>query len=694
MSLERHEEKRMKAIRKAPDTPREIVVEELHGHEITDPYRWLEHADSAATRDWVVQQNDYTASLLEAVPGRAAIRDRLTELYSIGGVGAPTVRNGRYFYQRRDGTQNQPVLYGRDGRDGVERMLIDPNAASEEGTVVLDWWYPSADGTLLAYGFSSNGDEWSTLHLLDVASGRLLSDRIERTRYSSLAWLPDNSGFYYTRYPYPGEVAQGEENYWNKFYFHRVGTDAADDAELHVTDMAREDMPSLSTSPDGRFLVASIFKGWDRSNLYVRALATVDAPFFPIAEGEDAIFEAVVDGETLYIHTNLDAPRYRLFRVPAAHPGREFWEEIIPERDDAVLESIALAGDGIVAVYLRNATSELSVFDRAGRLLHRPELPALGTVTALTGNRDEPEAFFGFESFTVPSTVYRLDLAQRDSSVWASVEAEVRSDNYTVQQGWYTSRDGTRVSIFLVHRRDLDRSRPHPTVLTGYGGFNVSRTPMFFRNALLWLEHGGVYALPNLRGGGEYGEEWHRAGVLDRKQNVFDDFIAAAEYLIEEGYTDSSHLAISGGSNGGLLVGAALTQRPDLFRAVVCQVPLLDMLRYHQFLIARLWIAEYGSAENPDQFPFIYAYSPYHRVREGERYPAILFTTAESDTRVDPLHARKMAALLQSVNASDNPILLRVETRAGHGVGKPIAKVIDEQTDVWTFLFWQLGVEA
>jgi prolyl oligopeptidase len=289
--------------------------------------------------------------------------------------------------------------------------------------------------------------------------------------------------------------------------------------------------------------------------------------------------------------------------------------------------------------------------------------------------------------------VYRLDIASRDSSVWAQVEVDIRSSDYTVRQDWYTSKDGTRVSIFLVHRTDLDRSRPHPTVLTGYGGFNVNRTPMFFRNVLLWLENGGVYALPNLRGGGEYGEEWHRAGMLDRKQNVFDDFISAAEYLVDEGYTDPSRLAISGGSNGGLLVGAAVTQRPGLFRAVVCQVPLLDMLRYHQFLIARLWIAEYGSAENPDQFPFIHAYSPYHRVREGEKYPAILFTTAESDTRVEPLHARKMAALLQSVNASEHPILLRVETKAGHGVGKPIVKVIEESTDVWTFLFWQLSVE-
>ncbi len=679
---------------RAPRTDREVVIDELHGQKIADPYRWLEDGDSAATKDWVQRQNAYTASLLEAFPGREAIQTRLTELYSVGGVGAPAVRNHRYFYQRRDGRQNQPVLYVREGHDGTERVLLDPNAASAEGTVVLDWWYPSTDGTLLVYGYSNDGNEWSTLHLLQVDSGQIHSDRIERTRYSSVAWLPDNSGFYYTRYPRVGEVAEGEENYWNKFFFHRIGTDPVVDPEIHVTDMEREDMPSLSSSRDGRYLVATIFKGWERSNLYVRELARTDAPFLPVVEGKDALFGAVVDGDTLYIHTNQDAPRYRVFRVLAARPAREEWEELIPERVDAVLESFTLAGNYIVATYLRNATSEVVVLDRSGRHVRDVDLPALGTVTALSGNRDKPEAFLGFESFTVPSTVYRLELEEGTTSVWASVQADVRSDDYMVHQEWYTSKDGTPISIFLVHRKDLDRSKLQPTLLTGYGGFNVNRTPMFFRNAMLWLEHGGVYALPNLRGGGEYGEEWHRAGMLERKQNVFDDFSAAAEYLIHEGYADPSCLAISGGSNGGLLVGAALTQRPELFRAVVCQVPLLDMLRYHQFLIARLWITEYGSAESPEQFPFIHAYSPYHHVREGERYPAILFTTAESDTRVDPLHARKMAALLQEVNASERPTLLRVETKAGHGVGKPITKVIEEQTDVWSFLCWQLGVEV
>ncbi|HEX6508615.1 MAG TPA: prolyl oligopeptidase family serine peptidase, partial [Chloroflexota bacterium] len=668
----------MQTIPTAPPTRREPVIDDFHGQAIADPYRWLEDAESGETRRWVEEQNAHTRSLLDAVPGREALHARLADLNSIGIVTAPAVRRGRYFYQRREGHQNQPVLYMREGRDGAERLLLDPNEASAEGTVALDWWYPSHDGSSLAYGYSSEGNEWSTLFVLDVESGTLLPDRIERTKYASVAWLPDNSGLYYTRYPRVGDVAEGEENYWNRFYFHRLGTEPVSDPEVHVTELAREDMLSISISRDGRFLVAQIMKGWERANLYLRDLTSPDSPFRPVAEGYDALFNGVVDGETLYIHTNHDAPRYRLYRVSASDPARENWEEVIPERDDAVLDSFALTPGRIVAGYLRNATSAVSVFDRAGSRLFDVDLPALGTVTAITGNRDEPEAFYSFESFTIPSTVYRIDLEAGESRIWADVGAHLRSEDFTVRQQWYTSRDGTRVSMFLVHRADLDRGMTHPTVLTGYGGFNLSRTPLFFRNVIPWLEKGGVYALPNLRGGGEYGEEWHRAGMLEHKQNVFDDFIAAAEYLIAQGYAEPSKLAILGGSNGGLLVGAAMTQRPDLFRAVVCQVPLLDMLRYHRFLIARLWIAEYGSADNPEQFPYIYAYSPYHHVREGERYPAVLFTTAESDSRVEPLHARKMAALLQAANASEHPILLRVETRAGHGVGKPLTKIIEE----------------
>lgn len=679
-----------------PDTPLppatrvEVVTDSLHGHQIADSYRWLEHAENPQTVAWVEEQNAYTRALLDAVPGRDTIREQLTQILSIGAIGVPRVFGNRYFYARRDGTQNQPVLYVREGVDGADRVLLDPNTDSEEGIVSLDWWYPSWNGRYVAYGYSRDGDEWSTLRVLDVDRVENLAETIERARNASVAWMADSSAFYYTRYPFPSEAPEDQLNYRKRIFFHQLGGDSSIDPEVRVTDMALEDMPSVSTSRDGHYLVATISKGWERSDIYLRDLST-DGEFMPVAVGYDALFDAQVVDDALYLHTNLDASRYHLFRVEATSPERHRWHEVIPEGAD-VLQSVTLAGERILAQYLHHATSSLLVYDQNGCPQTTIDLPELGTVTGIWGDCESDEVFYSFESFTIPTTIYRCTLENCRSSVWAAVDSPIRGADCTVRQEWYASKDGTPISMFLVHRDGLDSGRPHPTLLTGYGGFNISLTPTFLRSAHLWLAHGGVYAIPNLRGGGEYGEGWHRAGMLENKQSVFDDFLAAAEHLIREGYTDSSHLAISGGSNGGLLVGAALTQRPDLFRAGVCSVPLLDMLRYHRFLIARLWTREYGSADDPDQFPFIHAYSPYHQVRNGEHYPAVLFETAESDSRVDPLHARKMTALLQAANSSEHPILLRVESRAGHGIGKPITKVIEEQTDSWTFLCWQLGL--
>jgi prolyl oligopeptidase len=681
----------MQTARTVPATHVEPVVDELHGRQVVDPYRWLEDAESPRTIAWVEEQNQFTRSLLEAFPEREGIRRRLDELLSIGAVTAPVVRNGRFFYTRWDGRQNQPILYVRDGSEGDERVLLDPNQASDAGTVALDWWYPSWDGRLLAYGYSNNGDERSTMYVVDTDSGALLPDRIEHTRYASVAWLPDATGFYYTRYPAPGQVPAGEENYLKKVFFHALGADPGDDPLVFGEDLESEQMPSVSISRDGRYLAVSVNTGWSRSDIWVRDLSQTGSSFTPIAVGYDALFGASVVEDILYLHTNLDAPRYRVFQVDLQHPARETWQEIIPESQN-VLQSMVLAGGRIVGEYLHNASSTLVIFEPDGSRLADVPLPTLGTITAITGQWDDLEAFYSFQSFTVPPSVYRLPLTGGASAVWASVDAPIQTNHYVVDQVWYPSRDGTRIPMFVVHARDIDRTRPHPTVLTGYGGFNIAETPIFRRSAFLLLEQGGVYAVANLRGGNEFGEDWHRDGMLDRKQNVFDDFIAAAEHLIGQGYTDSQHLAIEGGSNGGLLVGAALTQRPDLFRAVVCEVPLLDMLRYHHFQIARLWIPEYGSADDPDQFPNLYAYSPYHHVREGESYPAVLLMTADSDTRVDPMHARKMTAMLQAANASEHPILLRTETAAGHGIGKPRAKLVEEETDVWSFLFWQLGI--
>lgn len=673
-----------------PATRSEPFTEVIHGIEIVDPYRWLEDGESEEVRQWVEEQNRYTAAVLGAIPGREQLRERLAALLSIDTVSSPALRGSYSFFMRRQEQQNQAVLYVREGLDGPARPLVDPNPMSEDGTVAIDWWYPSQDGRLLAYGISSAGDEKSTLYVLDVASGKPLPDSIPHTRYSSVAWLPDNSGFYYTRYPAPESVPPGEENYNQRVFFHRLGADPAADPEIFGAGRDPQDVYSASVSPDGRYLLIMAFQGWAKSELYLRDLQG-DGEFIAVASGVEAIFSGRVIDDRLYIFTNEGAPNYRLFVADARTPAREHWRELIPQ-SETVLQGVEFAGGKIVASGLRNATSVLQVYSLDGEPQGEIPLPTLGTVGGLDGVPEQDEILFVFTSFFVPPVIYRYNLHTGQSGIYEQAQADIDTGAFEVRQVWYRSKDGTRVSMFVAHRHGLDLNGANPTLLTGYGGFNISRTPIFSATLCYWLDRGGVYALPNLRGGGEYGEAWHQAGMLERKQNVFDDFIAAAEWLIDNGYTRSERLAIMGGSNGGLLVGAALTQRPDLFKAVVCAVPLLDMMRYHHFLIARLWIPEYGCADDPQQARYLYAYSPYHQVRPGVRYPAVLFTTAESDSRVDPLHARKMAALLQQVTDGAGPVLLRVETRAGHGVGKPLNKIIDEQVDVWSFICWQLGV--
>jgi prolyl oligopeptidase len=677
---------------KPPETRAQEVIDSLHGVEIRDPYRWLEDGTREEVHRWVDAQNRYTRALLDPRPGRSALRERLTGLLRIGTIGAPEIRGARYFHTRREGEVNQPILYVRDGVAGKDRVLVDPNRLSPDGTAALDWWYPSEDGALLAYGISTSGDEKSTLRVLEVAGGRARADVIPRTRYCSLAWLPDGSGFYYTRYPAPGEVPPGQENYNNHVFFHRLGDDPVKDPKVFGEGRRPEEMFEIHLSPDGRYLVIQAAEGWARSDLYVKDLKPGATGLITIAEGQDAIFSGEVVGETLYLLTNQEAPRYRLFAVELGRPRRDAWKLLIPE-SDSVLSQAAVVGGQIIALSMKDASSRLTVADHDGRKIRSLDLPALGTIERVTGRHDGHEAFFSFSSFTLPPAVYRYDVESGATALWERVEAAVDLSAFEVKQVFYPSKDGTKVSMFLVHRRGLKLDGTNPTLLYGYGGFNISMTPEFSRSIILWLERGGVFAQPNLRGGGEYGEAWHRAGMLDRKQNVFDDFIAAAEWLIRSRYTRPDRLAIKGGSNGGLLVGAALTQRPDLFRAVVCDVPLLDMLRYQNFQIARLWIPEYGSADSADQFQWLYKYSPYHHVTPRTPYPAVLIATAESDSRVDPMHARKMTASLQAATASARPILLRTETKAGHGAGKPLSKLIDEATDDWSFLFWQLGLE-
>ena len=724
-----------------PKAEIEPVADIYHGTKIIDNYRWLEDGNSPETQKWVEQEISYTRSLLDPLPGRDAIHKRLTELLSIGSITPPMIAGKHYFYTKREGMQNQPVLYVRDREETLQttspqpdRVLVDANQLAADGTIALDWFQPSDNGKYVAYGTSQSGSEMSTLHIIETKTGSILPDVIERTRAASIAWLHDNSGFYYTRYPKKGDVPAGQEMYNRQVFLHLLGTDPDTDDLIFGEGRDPEDWPSVFLSNDGRWLLIHVSQGWTKSELFLMDTHG-NIPPSRLTTGKDFNYGAEVYEGKIYITTNEDAPRYRVFVTDAGNFDRSAWKEIIPQTD-AVLQNVSVYGGKLFAQYEQNAASQLKLFDLDGKKISDISLPAIGTVFGHGGRWNRDEAFFGFHSFTTPPSIYRIDLktapqglkpasvtdsvgtaesralpkaadpavvetilgTKVEPSLWAKVDApSIDPSAYEVNQEWYKSKDGTRVPMFVVHKKGVQKNGRNPTLLTAYGGFNVSLTPSFSRTAYLWMEHGGVFAVANLRGGAEFGEDWHRAGMLEKKQNVFDDMIAAAEHLISEKYTDKNHLAIQGGSNGGLLMGAMITQRPDLFRAVVCQVPLLDMIRYQNFQIAKLWIPEYGTAENPDQFKWLYAYSPYHHVKRGEEYPAILFMTGDFDTRVDPMHAKKMAAEMQAEakngQSKTRPILLRIESKAGHGAGKPVTKQIEEFTDVYSFLFWQLGMK-
>ena len=676
------------------------VEDNVQGHKIVDPYRYLENPGDPDTKVYVEQELSYTRAILDPLPGRDKINARLSQLLEVGTVGAPQMGGRYYFHTRREGNQNQPILYVREGVNGAindeDRVLVDVNKLSADGTVALDWWFVSEDGKYVAYGTSASGSEESTLHIVESATGKVLPDTIDRTRFASVAWMKDSSAFYYTRHPKKGEVPDGEEVYHVKVFYHQIGSDPTKDPLIFGDRPNPQDIPNVTLSEDDRWLLINVEHGWTRTEMFLQDLQTKNPPL-EITTGKDFLYGAEFSEGKLYITSNEDAPHYRVFVADATNAKRDSWKELIPQTD-AVLQYASVTGGKLLAQYEHNATSELKLFGLDGKKLADIPLPALGDVFSTSGRYDRNEIFFGFQSFTVPPSVYRVDLADVKSALWAKVDApSIDPSAYDVQQVWYTSKDGTKVPMFVVNKKGIEKNGKNPTLLTGYGGFNISLKPTFNRSMYLWMEHGGIYAVANLRGGSEFGEDWHRAGMLEKKQNVFDDFIAAGEYLIAQKYTDKDHLAIQGGSNGGLLMGAMITQRPDLFRAVVCAVPLLDMLRYQNFQIAKLWIPEYGSAEDAKQFEWLYAYSPYHHVKAGQEYPAILFMTGDTDTRVDPMHAKKMAALMQAEAkngaSQQRPILLRIETKAGHGQGKPVTKQIEENTDMYSFLFWQLGVK-
>lgn len=675
-----------------PRTPRDDVIDVWHGERITDPYRWLE-GGSDRIREWTDAQNARTRAVLRAIPARASFAARLRVLLSVGLLTTPIAAGPWLFHTRRGGAQKQAALYVRRGMGEPDRPLIDPNALDPDGLVTLDWYYPSHDGRFVAYGLSRGGDELSTLYCVEVETGRDTGERIPHTQRSRVAWAGE--AFYYTVHPAPGSVPPGDEHYHRRIRFHRMGDDPARDDLVFGEDRAKEDILSVDTSPDGRWVLAEAYRGWVQSDLYLLDRRAPAPRWVTVVEGEDGLTSGELADGALWLRTNLDAPNYTIVRADPASPARSSWRTVVPEGGHAI-ELFGVSREHVAVVTLERATSRVALWSHDGRRERDVALPGPGTVVGVSADRSGTLVALTYEAFTAPPAAYAVNA---DGMLRPIVRLEppraFDASAIAVEQETYASRDGTPITMFLVHRRDVRPTGSVPTILSGYGGFNISRTPQYLPGVAAWVEAGGLFALPNLRGGGEYGERWHRAGMLERKQNVFDDFQAAAEALVARGWTSRKRLGISGGSNGGLLVGAALVQRPELFSAVHCAVPLLDMLRYQNFLIARFWIAEYGSAEDAEQYRWLRAYSPYHNVREGVRYPAVLFTTAEGDSRVDPMHARKMAALLQAVTAEDpeSVVLLRVEREAGHGVGKPLDKQVDDLADQYAFLAWRLGLE-
>ena len=676
-----------------PETPTKPVTDLYHGTEIIDPYRWLEDVGDPKVREWAAAQTKLTRSVLDRDPHRTALLETLRKLYDFQTSSSPSVHGKRYFFTRKEGLKNHPVVYVREGSpDAPPRVLLDPNTFIADGTVALDWLFPTPDGALVAYGTSPSGSELSTLKILDVATGEHLSDTIPRTRACTVAWEPGNKSFWYSRYPEKGTVPAGEEMYGRKIYRHVLGTDPKEDPIVFGEGRSKLDWLGVSESEDGKYAIITSSTDWIKNDLYLKKFGDESAPA-PLAVGLDGRTSALVFEGKVILSSNAKASRGRVLVTDIDHLDPKDWKEIIAESED-VIEAVRVVDRKLVVLIRKLAVSTLAIYSLNGEKVREIDLPTLGSAGGLNGEFDGRELFYSFQSYLYPATVFRVDMTTGKQAVIDKSTATVDPSGYEVKQVRYPSKDGTSVPMFIIARKGLELDGRRPTLLYGYGGFDISLTPAYDPDLRVWLDRGCVYAVANLRGGGELGREWHAAGRLAKKQNVFDDFIAAAEYLIANKYTNPDKLAIEGGSNGGLLVSACLTQRPDLYRAVLCAVPLCDMLRYHRFSIARNWVPEYGSSEDPAAFEWIRKYSPYQNVKPGTAYPAVMVLTGESDTRVEPMHAYKMAARLQWASASERPVLLRVESRAGHGAGKPLAKRIEEDADKWTFLFQQLGVDG
>ncbi len=671
-------------------------IDDYHGVKVPDPYRWLEDTDSPETREWIEAENKLTFQYLEQIPYRQAIHDRLKTLWNYERFSVPEQQGGRYFYQHNTGLQNQSVLLVADSLSAEPRLLLDPNTLSADGTVALVGHAVSDDGKLLAYGTAASGSDWMEWHVREVDTAKDLPDTLRWVKFSGASWTKDGKGFFYSRYDEPKAGAPlRDANYFHKLYYHRLGTPQSEDTLIYDRPDNKELGFAGNVTDDGRYLIITVWQGTSPKNrLYYKDLNDPSAPVVKLLDDFDAEYHFIDnDGPVFWIKTDLEAPRGRLIAIDTRHPERAHWKTLVPQSADK-LEHANVINDKFVLGYLKDAQTEVRLFDLEGNFLRTVDLPGIGTAEGFGGKRKDKETFYAFTSFIDPTTIYRYDFSAMKSSVFRRPKVDFDSSQYETKQVFYHSKDGTRVPMFITAKKGLKLDGQNPVLLYAYGGFNISLTPAFSVGNAVWLEMGGVYAQPNLRGGGEYGEEWHEAGTLLRKQNVFDDFIAAAEWLVANQYTSPAKLAIRGGSNGGLLVGACMTQRPDLFAAALPAVGVMDMLRFHKFTIGWAWTSDYGSSDDAAQFRAIYAYSPLHNLKPGTRYPATLVTTADHDDRVVPGHSFKFAATLQADQAGPAPVLIRIETKAGHGAGKPISKQIEETADSWAFVARNLNMQV
>ena len=678
-----------------PAAPTSNQVDDYHGTKVSDAYRPLEDPDSAPTRAWIEAENKLTFSYLEKIPARDKIRARMKELLSYERFTVPSKKGTRYFYSRNTGLQNQGVLYWLSALDAAPKLLLDPNTLSADGTVAINSYTVSEDGELLAYSLATSGSDWVEWHVREVATGKDLPDILKWSKFSGASFTKDSKGFFYSRYDEPKEQSMlRDSNYYQKLYYHKLGTPQSDDTLIYKRDDHKEWGFGGDVTDDGRYLIIHISEGTDPKNrVYYKDLTKPGSDVVALLDQKDAVYNFIDnDGPVFWFVTNLNAPLSRVVAIDTRHPAREHWKTIIPASNET-LGSVSVIDNKFITQYLRDAHSEVKVFDIHGKYLRTADSPGLGTITGFSGKRTDKETFYAYTSYSTPATIYRYDLMSGTSNVFRRPTVKFNPEGYETRQVFYQSKDGTRVPMFITAKKGMKLDGTNPTLLYGYGGFDISLTPTFSVGNLVWMEMGGVYVVANLRGGGEYGEAWHLAGTKFQKQNVFDDFIAAAEWLIANKYTQTSKLAILGGSNGGLLVGACLTQRPELFGAALPHVGVMDMLRFHKFTIGWAWASDYGSSDDPAEFKALYKYSPLHNIKPGTKYPPTMIATADHDDRVVPAHSFKFAAALQAAQAGDAPVLIRIETKAGHGAGKPISKAIDEISDEWGFLVKSLGMK-